>query len=152
MDIQRSAEDELAWMAGFFDGEGSIGIQSSRHRDKGNVFYKLYVSVGNTEKVLLEPFRERFGGSIRVDKRKSVRTDKHDRVKDYYIWRCDARKAKYVIKQILLYLKHQKKIEQAILGLKFQNQKRKGNGRKPLSMSYHHRQREFYEEMKELHH
>jgi hypothetical protein len=46
---------ELSWMAGFFEGEGSVGIVKRRG---------VQVQMDNTERNLLETFQKEFGGVI----------------------------------------------------------------------------------------
>jgi hypothetical protein len=50
----------LSWMAGFFEGEGSIGISTHgdpRHGD-------IQVQIDQDERILLELFQKEFGGVI----------------------------------------------------------------------------------------
>ena len=49
----------LEYLAGFFDGEGSIHL---KHRD--GIPWAIQVAVGNTDFAVLEEFRRRFGGNI----------------------------------------------------------------------------------------
>lgn len=46
---------ELAWAAGFFDGEGSVGCYKSR-RSSSRQYYVLQASVGQLEKSTLDRF------------------------------------------------------------------------------------------------
>lgn len=49
---------ELAYLAGFFDGEGSLGNWRS---GTGRTFM---MSVGNTNREILEDYHRRFGGTV----------------------------------------------------------------------------------------
>ena len=51
--------EALAYLVGFFDGEGSVGIYKDGH---GNYYCK--VSVVNTFLPILKEYKEAFGGSI----------------------------------------------------------------------------------------
>lgn len=96
----------LEYLAGFFDGEGTICI------DRGNKtsYYLLTVSVGNTVRQTLEPFENLFGGSIAF-----IRRAKNH--KDFYCWRVQAAKAEYFCTVMLPYLILKK--PQAKLALEF---------------------------------
>lgn len=48
--------EELAWAAGFFDGEGSVGVYGAG---------STMVSITNTHHLTVLWFRDHFGGSIR---------------------------------------------------------------------------------------
>jgi len=52
-------ETDLAWAAGLFDGEGTVGIYPS-----GKSGHRLAVEIGNSHLVTLERFVELFGGRI----------------------------------------------------------------------------------------
>lgn len=55
-------EIEVAYTAGFFDGEGSVN--SIRIASKRSASYKVHTSVMNTERSVLEWLQGRFGGKI----------------------------------------------------------------------------------------
>lgn len=77
---------ELAWAAGFFDGEGSVGLYAS-----GRGFYgenpPRYpkVTIANTEVILLERFRLAVG----VGKVYGPKVCKNPKWKDRYDYRLD---------------------------------------------------------------
>jgi hypothetical protein len=57
----------LEYLAGFFDGEGSVGIYADGKHLNGEPKYKLQVTVsqsGHERPLILELFHDRFGGSI----------------------------------------------------------------------------------------
>lgn len=64
-------DPDLSYFAGFFDGEGSVGIYASGQHDCGKPRYRLTVSVGqsgfNVPKIL-KLFEATFGGSINEGK------------------------------------------------------------------------------------
>lgn len=57
---------ESSWFAGFFDADGTLGYSIK------NGAPQLIVSASNKDKVDLEPFREVFGGVVRLDKRSNT--------------------------------------------------------------------------------
>jgi len=75
-------ETLLSYLAGFFDGEGCIGVT----RGHGTSYYLLTVSVTNTKREVLEIYRHVFGGSI-------VKTKREVGHKDCYVWKVQSRKA-----------------------------------------------------------
>jgi len=99
----------VAWAAGFFDGEGYVGI--TRHTTDG---FALQVAVTQVDPRPLGVLRGLFGGSISGVKNRAI-----------YQWRLSARAAAPMLKEILPFLRV--KGEQAALGLEFQA--RRVNGR-----------------------
>jgi len=63
--------EELAYTAGFFDGEGTIVIgkrePAKKRREKSSSYY-LHVSLANTNKNIMEWLTRQFGGSIILKK------------------------------------------------------------------------------------
>ena len=57
---------ELAWAAGFFDGEGHSGNVSSTRRDDGLTTKRFYISVTQIDLAVLERFRVAVDGRSRV--------------------------------------------------------------------------------------
>jgi hypothetical protein len=55
-------DEFLIWAAGFFDGEGCVGIYPGRQA--GRVRWRLCLSVVQKDRRPLDLMRERFGGSI----------------------------------------------------------------------------------------
>jgi hypothetical protein len=57
---------DLAYAAGFFDGEGAVSILRVRARrsGKGRDIYKVLVIVVNTNRPVLERFQGQFGGKL----------------------------------------------------------------------------------------
>ena len=62
----------LEWLAGFFDGEGSIGVYArNTNRDKSIRYYVLVVSLaqsGNIGKQICEKLQSIYGGSVYLGK------------------------------------------------------------------------------------
>jgi len=50
------------WLAGFFDGEGYMGV--SHHRNFN--WYQLVMAIMNTDKFILENIRQVYGGTIQT--------------------------------------------------------------------------------------
>jgi hypothetical protein len=83
----------LSYMAGFFDGEGSIGFGKCRN----TIFPRVLLT--NTDLSILEEFKDRFGGDIRaLAKRK-------DGWKQGYYWRLSWTRAVAFLDAISPYLR-----------------------------------------------
>lgn len=57
---------KIAYIAGFFDGEGCIRIKKANQ--KGHSYY-LWVAITNSNKQILEEVMELFGGKVRLAER-----------------------------------------------------------------------------------
>lgn len=86
------------YFAGFFDGEGCVGIykigRKIRYR---NPYYQLVVSITNTNLVILKIFKEKFGGYIVTLKK---RKENHTQA---YLWKIASIQAKDFLNKILPY-------------------------------------------------
>lgn len=86
---------DLAWAAGFFDGEGYIGL--FHPRDKRH--WWLRITVTNSDPRALAKFQAMFGvGTIRCDPRQSPRH------LDRYMWSATSKNAGHVLALIRPYL------------------------------------------------
>jgi hypothetical protein len=135
---------DLAWAAGFFDGEGCIHIGKSIQRQYEN--YQLVISVTQAEREPLDKLQELFGGFI-----KSYQATRYTR-KYHLHWGLSSIKATNALRAMLPYLTVKR--EQAELALKFQDIK---NEPKPRDRATGRmltfdktRHREMYREMRAL--
>lgn len=87
-------DTELAYFAGFIDGEGSFVL----HHRKGSHVYSCQLQVGNTDARVLEWIQTRFGGSVNLERRNNP---KHKLV---YRWISEANSLSDVITALLPYL------------------------------------------------
>ena len=107
------AETDLAYAAGFFEGEGSISFYLTRpHKNKaGNMIPSFLgnVVIGNTDKFVLDWFHAMFGGNV------NKRDPKFQKLgtKDIWTWQLFGHKAKAWLKLVLPYFKLELKIEKA---------------------------------------
>lgn len=114
-----AVEFDLAWLAGLFDGEGSIGVYK-RNWDRTHKiqYYTLTVCLaqsGKWGKVLVDSLQKVYGGHVRYAPGKAK--------KDMYHWQVDAEKAVTFLAAIDKYLWY--KQEQAALAFEFQELKSK---------------------------
>ena len=108
-------ESDLAYAAGFFDGEGSIGIYHHRKKTcKSGWQNGLRVRGYNTNEMVIRWFEYNFGGSVHKKKAEANR-------QQGYVWNADSRIAYQFLKQVLPYLKVKK--SQAELALSFQERR-----------------------------
>ena len=119
-DMDLLTTEELAYIAGFFDGEGYIGIVK-------NQGLRLIVSITNTKVGILYWLKGLFGGSVCKGQRPSQNQ------KPIYVWTIVSREAAMFLYKIQPYLRL--KEELAELGLEFQRTKEwgKNNGKHPIA-------------------
>jgi len=109
-------KSRLAYLAGFFDGEGCITIQHRRN-GKGKFYHQLWVSVVNTNRYSLEVFRFTFGGRIYSQPRPQSKPH----WKASWVWQISDRHACECLKSLLPYLLQ--KQPQAQVAIEFQESK-----------------------------
>jgi len=56
----------IDYLAGIFDGEGSVSISVSARKDRPNSHFMPCVTVANTYKPVVDWFMDKYGGYIRV--------------------------------------------------------------------------------------
>ena len=118
---------DIAYLAGFIDGEGSISICKT---NSSNSIYKtpryvLEVTVTNTYKPIIDMFQELFAGSWT-----RRRHEKHPVWKQSYCIRWASIKAKEILELVYPHLIVKK--EQAEVAIEFQSTKTKNRGFFPV--------------------
>lgn len=112
--------EDLAWMAGFVDGEGCLTISRQIRKDRPSPSYRASITITNTKKSALDIFETYYGGNVydvmenRTDKRKV-------KWANAYCWYCTVGRAKEFLEDILPYLRI--KNDQARIILEFINTK-----------------------------
>ena len=99
-----ASENILSWMAGFFDGEGSLSIKCSVTKS-GLYQLKRNVTIVNTDLECLKIFKQYFGGTIAVRKRSG---DRCKNWKQIYHWSVTGDSSAYFIGCIMGFLKLKK--------------------------------------------
>jgi hypothetical protein len=109
--------EELGYIAGFFDGEGSVTIHENfRPSPRGkSPNHTLQVSIGNTDPRVLAWLHKYFGGSLTI--RPSLKPN-HREVTQ---WILRSNGAAAFLSAVLPFLRM--KIEQAKIGISFQSEK-----------------------------
>lgn len=87
-------EKTLSYIAGFFDGEGTINISPGR----GSNYYTLSISVTNTDHEILFQLKEWLGGKVSNAKVRNARS------KPVRRWSVDSGQAEEILEALLPYL------------------------------------------------
>lgn len=103
-----SRTHEVAWAAGFFDGEGYILIQKRGHTEYTG--YYLRMGINHVCPDPLEEMVRLFGGAIRKDSTKP----KGNR-KQRYVWTSSTSNAASILRQMMPYLRNKNKEAQVAL-------------------------------------
>ena len=111
--------EELAYMAGLFDGEGCIHI-ARIHTKKRSLAYQLVCKVSMYNLPVLEMLKECFGGSIRRESKDELH-NKYGLLHSWAIW---GSSSIAFLKQLMPYLRI--KETQANLAIEFQSKKAVG--------------------------
>ncbi len=113
--ISNLTVNDKAYVAGFFDGEGTIGIIARKPHQKSktlNCYHQLHVSCTNTNEEVIKYLHELFGGSI------FKAWDTRGKRRACYRWGLTSRKAKEFLQAILPYLIVKK--QEATIAIEFQ--------------------------------
>lgn len=108
------SELDLAWAAGFMEGEGSIRISKPAERNWGS----LTVSATNTERAPIEKLQAMQAGCL---KRASVASAHH---RQGWVWTIAARRAALFLRSIRPYVVGERTRAKIDFALSFQEQKR----------------------------
>lgn len=124
-----SKSHQLAWAAGFIDGDGHITIQNRKTKHGDKEYSGTYLRVGacQSHPTPLEKLQDLFGGSIRP-KNSGPNPHGYNR-KPQWIWSLSTAQAAEALTQMLPYFVHKKEV--ALLALEFQ--KTMGTDKKTVS-------------------
>ena len=122
---------DLAYAAGFFDGEGCVRI-SKRKRGKNQLEYTELISIGNTDHDTLEWFAMMFGGKVGHE-RKGVN-------KPIKYWKLTNAMAVNFLQQVRPWLRTKAAQADVVISasVALRGELRKGMGRNPDYMKYEH--------------
>ena len=107
---------DIAYMAGIIDGEGCIGIHRAGKKPNGNPQYFLRVVIGMCNEYIPNLFRFYFGGQVIFCQPRKENWNPQWR------WAVTYEQAAQCLKILLPYLRLKR--DEAILGLKFQSNKK----------------------------
>ncbi len=108
-------QTDLAWAAGFIDGEGSIRIRRVPTKNVTPINYSLALTASQVNRAPLDKLQQMFGGCLNL-KHPSARQGPN--AAPYYTWMITGHTAAAALNSIRQYLVV--KYEQAALGLEFQ--------------------------------
>lgn len=113
-----SKSHQLAWAAGFMDGDGFITIQNRNQTVNEKTYKGHYLRVGACQASLapLEELQRLFGGTIRP-KNCGPNREGYNR-KAQWLWNVSTAQAATVLTQLLPFLIHKRDV--ALLALEFQ--------------------------------
>lgn len=118
-------ETDLAWLAGFLDGEGCLYCQPRKGNREGNTRVSLRLVISNTERKLLDACRE-ISGVGRVYEKSP---DGYRNRQRQWAWDVSSGEVGHVLAGMLPYLKGRRRREEAI-GLKFRRLPRGGSAKR----------------------
>lgn len=113
-----SRTHDVAWAAGFFDGEGFVTIQKRNSKAKSGKRYESYYLRIGINHVAVEPLDEMlriFGGTIRKQAAHTVVGNRKQR----HSWQMSCTQAKETLIQMMPYFRNKQKA--AELGIELQN-------------------------------
>jgi hypothetical protein len=152
---------DACYLAGFFDGEGCVGIYERSVANSGtgavNPYCSLSVSISNTNYEVLAHIKKRCGGVINNSSQNWYPPLKNGMPrKTLWRWSAQAREGAHLLKAMLPFLIVKRK--QALVGLEYYaitsmrlNQKHPGvYGRPPLSKNDLKKRRELMHKIKAL--
>lgn len=118
--------DDIIWAAGFFDGEGYVGISGK----PGGANYKLRATVTNCDPRPVEEFKRMFGGSVTVTNMAKY----NPRARTRYTWEISGRKVSEVLQLLLPFFRD--KQEQAELAISFADTLLQGQVKNEATMAF----------------
>ena len=118
-----SRSHKLAWVAGFFDGEGYITIEKRITKDKDGEnrvpYHSFKIGINHVAPEPIDEVVSILGGNVRYDAK--VKGNRKPR----YSWTMPPQKSKEALIKMLPYLVNKKRA--AILGLEFQDLMERGH-------------------------
>lgn len=126
----------LSYMAGFFDGEGYIGILKRKRKAPWNTEYFIQMSIGQKDGGTMDWVMDNFGGHLHLVRRDSS-----------YYWIASNKQAYQILKLITPYLKYKK--PQAELAIKFYEER---DLSRPIPKEELERREKIFTELKAMKH
>lgn len=141
---QNLSDSDIAYIAGFVDGDGCIAYNKTKHKNKSrfpNPTYSIQCIVTNKHRSILEWFKELFSGTIRdIDR---IHCGKRE---IFSIWLTSGDTCRRLLGTILPYLKVKRKQAELVLAFK---PKRKV-GRKRLTKDELENRERLYQQIRKL--
>lgn len=112
-EIRSMPEIELAWIAGFFDGEGHTNVRINKLN--GRLFKTVHVSVGQQCEEVIKYLKECYGGNIYM----YAKERKASLNKDFYQWSIVGTRAVKFLHDIYPYLRVKKEQVDNVIAIKY---------------------------------
>lgn len=140
-------ETEKAYLAGIFDGEGSIGIYPSKPGDN-YVYHRVYFVITNTDFTLAQWIKDRIPiGNFKI---REIRKD-NDRKRPCWEWQlCGWPRVKIILDLIQPYVVIKAKQVNLVLSLLDDERKEKGHRGEKLSPHFIERRERVAQELKAM--
>jgi hypothetical protein len=119
--METNRKTDMAWLSGFFDGEGTVRIASPNKRDLGH----LEVSIVNTDKQIMNDIYAMFGGVGYLKSQKQKK--KNHRI--YYRWVIASVEASKFLKLLQPWVQRKIVKEKVRVALEYQDIKSENNGK-----------------------
>jgi hypothetical protein len=138
------SKTELAYIAGFLDGEGWITLYKSKDISRKKYpRFEYQVGICNNNKGVINWLYDTFGGSIRTRNKQNLKWQ------DNYLWKLSSNQASDFLKLILPYMRL--KNNQAELAIEFQEKRKlKKNRFKPMTEEEYEYANKCWEKMRKL--
>ena len=136
-------EVDLAWAAGFFDGEGCVHLTRRQRKKSKNIEYELRLSIAQAVKLPLEKWEILFGGQITIINPKNE-------INKFFIWQVSSLDTLKILKLLEPYLILKK--EQANVALEFEKLYIGKGNRNKLTEENINKRQALYLRLKELKH
>lgn len=133
-------EIQVVWLSGIFDGEGTISIVKTH----GVGFYELRVRVANTERELVQPFSDYFGGNVWFHQPRNLKWSPS------WSWCVTATRAVNALLTMRPYLQSPKKLQAVSIAIEYQRGKRIEFGKSSRSQAYMEREQLYRAQMQAL--
>ncbi len=134
-----------AYVAGIFDGEGSVSLRKNKRKNRKHCSYFIDVAIWNSSEELINEVKSLYGGF------KSTRIDKKGRRKVYYAWRAASNIAMSFLRDVYPFLIVKK--ERAEIAMEFQDmiqREKQSRSKKSLSDQELEERERFYQKLKSL--
>jgi len=137
-------KNKIAYLAGIIDGEGTITIAKAKIRKgRKSHLYSLRMSVGNSEKRLIDWLQENFGGSVHILRRK------RGKKRPAWQWVLGSQDTYNLLKELRHYLVIKR--EQADIGIAFYQRTLTHKSGRRVPMRLNEEREELFQKMKDSH-
>jgi len=117
---QNFSRDEIIYLAGIIDGEGSLVISKHRSNNNRGYNYQVTMSISNCDKRLLDWVQEKFGGRVCVYLYSQMPKNSK---RDAYRWVCEGERLTHICECIYPFSIIKKEQIEIVLKMRYALQK-----------------------------